>query len=58
MITLTALFLASWIAIVILESQGFSVDVLSKLRQAIAWDSPELQPIAIPVKTDQRSAEQ
>ncbi len=56
MIMLTVLFLASWIAIVFLASQGFSLDVWAKLRQAIAWDSPELQPIAIPVQSDQRSA--
>ncbi len=45
MIVLTALFVASWIAIVVLGSPS----------QAQTWNSYELQPIAIPVAESQRS---
>lgn len=56
MFTLTALFIASWIAIALLGSQGYSLDETSKPGQAQSWNSPALQPIAIPVTPDQRFA--
>ncbi len=48
MIVLIALFIASWIAIVVLGSPN----------QAQAWNSPEIQPIAITVTQKRRSVRQ
>ena len=56
MFTLTLLFIAGWIAIVVLESQGHFLNASSKQSQARALHSLGLQPIAISVTPDQRSA--
>ncbi len=56
MIVLTALFIASWVAIVVLGNQGYSLDALRQFSPLHSWDSSEVQPIAIPVTDDRRSA--
>ncbi len=53
MIILTALFVAAWVAIVVLRNQGYSLDNLES-HQSQDWNSHELQPIAIPVRDNTR----
>lgn len=52
MIILTALFVATWIAITVLGNQGYLSSNQSESDQG--WNSIEPQMIAIPVRADRR----